>query len=255
MYDLNKYFVYNKNLDSDPRHLVICFYHAGGNAAAYKKWVDKSESVVFAPVELSGRGMRNQEKSLVSFDNLVEELVPVIEQAVRGRSYSFFGHSMGAAIAFKVEHFLEKRYGFVAENIFVAGRHGPNIEDPGTFRISMGDAALIHELKSMSKENSFIYDNQEFLDFFLPIIRDDYILHEDFAYRDEVIKAPITAHAGSDDYPAGAGFMEEWAKVTEGGFNIREFIGGHFFVHELGDFYMRELEEEAGDSDCRRGVI
>lgn len=244
MNELQRYFVYNRNLEEDSRHLTICFYHAGGSAISYKKWVDFEPDVVFAPIELPGRGVRAKEACICDFTELVEQLVPIVKEAVARRSYSIFGHSLGSALAFKVEHLLEKRYNLQARKLIVAGRHGPNIEDPSSFRIEMGEKALVEEIKSLNEETAHIYDNQDFLDYFLPIIHNDYKLHEDFRYEDELVQADICAHAGSEDTFSGYKYMKEWEKVTQGSFTIREFTGNHFFVHNLGEDYIREVVRE-----------
>ncbi|MBN7773932.1 thioesterase II family protein [Clostridium aminobutyricum] len=239
-------FPYNKELGDREKHVVVCFHHAGGNGAAFRNWmkVHTGHPAEFVPVELAGHGYRRREPLLDRFNDVVRDLVDGVADLVKNRSYSFFGHSMGAALAFAVEHELEHRYHLKANKVIVAGRFAPAMEDPGHFRVSMGEEALLKEVKKLNPENSYIYENEEFVDFFLPIIRDDYALHEDYQYTGEIIHAPIVAHSGSEDVDSRYEHMKPWEEVTNGSFKIKEFQGNHFFPHNLGERYIEEILHE-----------
>lgn len=241
----HKLFPYNKELKEGDKAL-ICFHHAGGTGAAFWKWIHQGgqDGIAYLPIELSGHGHRRAEELPKSYQQLVEELLVDLPEFLMDKKYSFFGHSMGAALAFSLEHRLEKDYGLQAEKVIVAGRFAPMIEDPGEFRISMGDEALLKEMKELNPENAPLYDNREFMEFFLPVIRRDYAIHEEFAYQGERIKAPISAHCGSCDPESSKQYMKPWEEVTQGDFTLKEFQGNHFFPYALGREYQEEILRE-----------
>lgn len=239
-------FPYNREPITEGSHLVICFHHAGGTGATFMHWnrINSIKNLTFVPVELPGHGYRRKESLIVNYSEMVRSIVGDIADMVADHPYSFYGHSMGAVLAFSVEYQLEQQYGMQAEKVIVAGRFAPMMEDPNDFRIAMGDSALLQEIIYLNPQNRAIYEDHEFIEWFLPVIRSDYTLHESFRYHGEVISASLVAHSGLQDVGCQLSEMNRWREVTTGKFKIKEFSGGHFFPHNLGKVYVEEVINE-----------
>ncbi|MBD8499352.1 thioesterase II family protein [Paenibacillus arenosi] len=237
----NKWFPFgcNRNLDNVDR--VICFHYAGGSTSAFKRWTTSKLPVEFIPVELPGRGTRMSEPCMESFDELIEQLVANLIKVLDYRRFHFYGHSMGAAIAFETAYQLQHRYGIQPEQLIVAGRHAPQHPDPSLFKSYMSDEDLLHEMKRLNGTPKEILDNREIMQFLLPMIRSDYKLHESYNYRGHKLNIPIIAHAGKDDHDANPSIMQYWKDVTYGEFELQAYEGNHFFVQQLGEQYLSEL--------------
>lgn len=108
------------------RDIVFCFHHAGGSASVYRKWTLKKEKINFACVELPGKGTRRKERFIENFEELVGPLVESIINVADDRNILFFGHSMGAAMAFYAAAYMVQNYGREPRKIVVAGRQAPN---------------------------------------------------------------------------------------------------------------------------------
>lgn len=70
------------------------------------------------------------------------------------------------------------------------------------------------------------------------------MLHESYQYKGEKISIPIIAHAGKKDLGSNGSVMKLWKEMTSAKFEIKEFEGSHFFIHDLGRKYVGVLEED-----------
>ncbi|WP_312203353.1 thioesterase II family protein [Anaerospora hongkongensis] len=249
MKNTNRWFPFTRNQESKKTTKVFCFHYAGGSSAIFKHWAVSRLPVEFIPVELPGRGARIGELCEENFDCLIEQLIPSLTAVINNRPFCFFGHSMGAMIAFETAYQLRQKYGVQPEKLIVAGRHAPHRPDLSFFKSHMDDEALIAELKRLQGTPPEILENKEFIRFLLPMIRSDYKLHESYAYRGQKLSIPIIAHAGKYDRDANAAIMQHWQQVTDGIFAIEEFNGNHFFVQDLGEAYLAELVREVLQTD------
>jgi surfactin synthase thioesterase subunit len=237
----NNWFPFESKINYSKGKNVFCFPHAGGTASTFRKWTLEDSQVNFICIELPGKGTRRNEEFIDEFELLVDPLINSILEKVKNEEFYFFGHSMGAAIAFYTACKMEKDYGRKPKKLIVAGRQAPNEDNLIEFKTYMDDTALVEELKRYKATPTEILENEEVLKFIIPELRRDYKLNESFAYSNEKLDIPILAHCGKKDYEADAGIMERWSNMTEGEFNIREFDSDHFFIFELGDTYRNQL--------------
>src|SRR5215471_3421821 len=81
---------------------LVCFPHAGGSASYFFPL-----SALLAPdvevlaAQYPGRQDRRHEPGVESIDALAASLAPLLNRP-RERPYAFFGHSMGAVVAYEV---------------------------------------------------------------------------------------------------------------------------------------------------------
>src|SRR5262249_55495669 len=96
-------------------------------------------------VELPGRGPRLREPFFLSLPVLVNELEEVIFPLL-DKPFVFFGHSMGALIAFELTRVLRRRHGLEPQSLFVAGRSAPQIPNPEPISYNLPHDEFIQEL-------------------------------------------------------------------------------------------------------------
>src|SRR5262245_37238763 len=122
-----------KQVDLD----MFCFPYAGGSALVFKKWADFVPSTVrVISVELPGRGARLHDPPFTSLPTLIEELEGVIWPLV-DKPFVFFGHSMGAIIAFELARSFRRKYDREPQILFVSGRRAPQVPkgEPVTYNL------------------------------------------------------------------------------------------------------------------------
>ncbi len=109
--------------------------------------------------------------------------------------YALWGHSMGGKIAYELEKRLEAA-GYTAKCLFISGSRVPSIPEPNPI-YHLPDEEFKRELGRFEGTPKEILENQELLDFFLPMLRADFTMDE--TYYDKagiVLHTPIAAFGG-----------------------------------------------------------
>ena len=85
---------------------LVCFPYAGGNAMVYRSWTDRlPSSVEVCSVQYPGRNNRMQEAPFRNLKPLTQATAQAIVKYL-DRPFAFFGHSMGAKLAFELARLL-----------------------------------------------------------------------------------------------------------------------------------------------------
>src|SRR5262249_55447272 len=85
-----------------PHLRLFCFPYAAGGSIIYRQWPERmSREVEVIAVELPGRGGRIKEPAFRRLPPLIEALTETLGPLL-DVDYAFFGHSMGAMIAFEL---------------------------------------------------------------------------------------------------------------------------------------------------------
>jgi surfactin synthase thioesterase subunit len=101
------------------------FPHAGGSASFYLP-VSRALAPVADVIALQypGRQERRKEKCLDSIDEMADRMAEILVP-LADRPLVFFGHSMGALIAFEIARRLAEQ-GIVRRHLFASGRRAPS---------------------------------------------------------------------------------------------------------------------------------
>ena len=183
---------------------------------------------------------RRQEPCLTDIGSLADCITSEIASLDRLPTV-FFGHSMGAVLAFETLVRLEPGpYSLVA-----SGRRGPSTSRSENVSESSDDE-LIREIKKLDGTSSSLLADDDILRMALPSLRGDYTAIE--AYRcpeSRRIQAPITVLTGDADPKTTLVEASSWVLHTSADFRMRVFGGGHFFLQDhqaaVGDEIAKEL--------------
>jgi len=210
---------------------LVCFPHAGGSASFYVPFARSLPADVdVLAVQYPGRQDRRADKPIED----ILELADRIFEALRpwaGRPLAFFGHSMGAVVAYEVARRLEQETGTRLSALFASGRRAPS-RRPGEMAVHLrDDDGVIAELERLSGTDTALLDNEELLQMILPPIRSDYRALEKYVHRPgPKLTCPITVLVGDADPQITLDEARAWRDHTAGGFGMRVFPGGHFFL-------------------------
>lgn len=211
---------------------LFCFPHAGSGASAYRDWpAHMPASVSICAVQLPGRESRFTEPALDSAESVVDALLPALTSRLGRRSFAFFGHSMGALLAFETAMRLQRLNLPGPVRLLVSGCGAPHLPDRGPPLKGLADDAFVAELRRMNGMPREILSNAELLEVLLPVLRADTALCEDYV-RDvgPRLACPISAYGGTDDYRVDPAALDAWREHTVSSFTSRMFAGGHFFI-------------------------
>lgn len=213
---------------------LYCFPYAGAGHTVFQHWrALLGSDIELALVKLPGRGARFGEPQADSLDELAAALAAAITEAHEGpEDFAFFGHSMGALLAFETARALLKR-GLSPTALLVSARTAPVAHGWRERLSDLPDAAFLEVIRGMNGLPQEVLDNPEWLALFLPIIRADFALCEDYRYRPGLpLNCPIEVLAGRDDTGVPLPLLDGWAGETRAGCQTRTFPGGHFYLFE-----------------------
>ncbi len=211
---------------------LYCFSYAGGNASAYLNWQESMPAhVEICAVQLPGRGARFGEPPIRSIPTLVESLAPLLQKTT-DQPFAFFGHSLGALVAFESARRLAQSGAALPTHLFVSGCHAPRFRDrPKDYHL-LDDDALIRVLEDYNGTPPEILADKELIGMLLPVIRADFALAETYRYTPSIpLAVPITAFAGHNEERDSIDQVTGWELETTKRFSHHWFEGDHFFIH------------------------
>jgi medium-chain acyl-[acyl-carrier-protein] hydrolase len=175
-------------------------------------------------------------------DALIDALIEAMADHL-DRPCAFFGHSMGAVIAFELAHALAATRGFCVDHLFVSGRRAPHLTDRTPPTYDLPDREFIEELRRLNGTPPEMLDNAELLALMLPLIRADFELIQ--ARRSKVaspLACGITAFGGIDDLDVTRADLAAWQAQTTAPLSVRMFPGDHFFLHRTQSVLLEIIE-------------
>ena len=219
---------YSKKPDYPIR--LVCFPHAGGSASYFFGLSKALPGVDVWSVQYPGRQDRRHEPLLDGVLQLAEGAYEALPDD--DRPTAFFGHSLGALLAFEVALRLEQNRGPTLRRLFVSGRRAPSRYRPGVVH-QADDDALAARLRHLGGTNEAFFTDPELLAGVLRVTRADYKAAETYIWTPgEPLACPITVLSGDSDPEATIEDAAAWKEHTAASFDLKVFTGGHFFLEE-----------------------
>ncbi|MGH9722595.1 MAG: thioesterase domain-containing protein [Bryobacteraceae bacterium] len=212
--------------DSGAAMRLFCFAHAGSGPAAFRAWPKRLPAeIAVAPVCPPGRETRLVEPPFTEMSPLVEALGEAIAPQLRTR-FAFFGHSMGAAVAFELARWLRRHGHPQPAALIVSAARAPQFRRGHVPGPDPADAELLDQLRRLGAVD-------ETIALVWPALRADTQLYRRYTYTDDApLDCPIHAFGGNDDPNVQPEHLEAWRQQTRADFTLRIFPGGHFFLRD-----------------------
>ena len=210
---------------------MFCFPYAGGAAVVYRNWGEfLPVTVQVIPVELPGRGARLKEASFVSLPALIGDLSEVILPLL-DMPFVFFGHSMGAVIAFELAQCLRRKYDREPQAVFVAGRRAPQIPDSDPVSYNLPKEEFMEELSRLEGTPKEVLEHAELMEMMIPLLRADFQVIQTYNYvADLPLRCPIIVYGGLQDHDVSREMLLPWKELTCSRFALHMLPGDHFFL-------------------------
>ena len=227
------------------RMQLFCFHHAGGGASMYRKWVDAlPEEISLCAIQLPGREFRLREPCFTRMEPLVQELARLLTPRLE-LPFAFFGHSMGALVAFELARELRRRGAREPFHLGVSGRIAPQVRSRFRPAAELTDAQLIERVRELGGLPEHIAREPELLALVMPVIRADYGIVDNYTCASEPpLSCAISAFWGRSDILATEEQVSGWKQHTTGRFTVHDFPGDHFFVNTVWQDVQRALSED-----------
>ncbi|MGE5696901.1 MAG: thioesterase II family protein [Candidatus Sericytochromatia bacterium] len=220
---------------ANARTTVVCFPHAGCSASYFFPL-----SAALAPefkvcaIQYPGRQDRGREPLIDSIDELADRIYAALNGVVGG-SVAFFGHSMGAVLAFEVARRFEESAQMKPTTVFVSARRAPSRFSDEAIHLG-DDASLIQQMRKLGGTDPRLLNDPDMLALVLPAFRGDVRALQHYRRRPEVrITAPIVVLAAVDDPSTTVEDAMAWHEHTTGGGGVHPFDGGHFYLEQHAD--------------------
>lgn len=221
-----------------PRHgtkRVFAFPYSGAGSLAYLAWARQWQNTGcdFLGVQLPGRESRLRETCITHIPTLVQHLVTAIRPLL-DKPFVFFGHSLGALIAFELCRALRHHDLPLPEHLVVSAFRAPDMPNPNPPLGHLADIDLVAALRAYGGTPEAVLEHADLLEFILPIVRADFTLHETYHYQyAEPLPCPITAFCGEHDPFLNPNHVEGWRKQTSAYFDQVVYPGEHFFLNDV----------------------
>lgn len=226
---------------------VICFPHAGGAASYFFPWAEPlAPQMAVLPVQYPGRYERRDEPMPTDLLSLAEAIAHAVAPVVESRPCLFFGHSLGAVVAYEVSRVLT-RQGTAPDRLIVSGRRAPTRHVDENVS-SFNDKELIAELRRLGGQGTALLDDPEMCAMFLPIIRNDHALVERYRHvPGRQLTCPVTVLSGDQDPRVSEDEARAWGEMTTGATETFIRHGGHFFLDNDREFVLDLIQRRAAE--------
>jgi medium-chain acyl-[acyl-carrier-protein] hydrolase len=210
---------------------LVCFPYAGGGAAAFRDWHRHLPAQIeVVAVQLPGRENRYGEPLHTSLTGVIAPLVQTV-QRLADKPFLFFGHSMGALIAFELARALCRAGAAQPFHLAVSGMRAPHLPRTEEPLHRMPDDELFDKIAAYNGTPQDLLADRDLMRFFLPQLRADFSIVETYAYAPAPrLPCPLTALGGTRDPNVAPDELVEWAGHTTGPFRHHLFDGDHFYL-------------------------
>jgi surfactin synthase thioesterase subunit len=222
---------------------LYIFPHAGGSARYYVPFAQAfSGDIKRIAVQYPGRRGMHDLASFTSIPDLADQAMHMLSPLDQSDGkVAFFGHSMGALLAFEVARRVEAAGNPIAA-LFVSACAAPG--RIGYEYIPGSDRGLLNAVSEMTGAKPEFLENEEFAAKILPTLRGFKAIANYDCPPDATVSCPIFAFLGDDDEVATYERVSPWSERTTGEFSARVFSGHHFYMNDHLPELVRDVEEK-----------
>ncbi|GGV73279.1 thioesterase [Streptomyces longisporoflavus] len=214
---------------------MVCFPHAGGSSTFFAGLARAlAPEVEVLGVQYPGRQDRHREQPVEDIARMAEAVHEELGALLSdGRPCAFFGHSMGALVAFETALLL--RGGQPSKELtrlFASGRAAP-LAGPRPGDLLSGDKELLTELHRLGGVGKDVLGDPELVSMIMPAVRADYRALATYGMTPgAALDCPVTVLTGEADPIVSPEEAAQWQGLTSAPTEMRVFPGGHFYLQD-----------------------
>lgn len=234
----------------EPRMSLFCFPYAGVGPSVYRGWAEqlRPAGVEVFLVQLPGRESRFREEPMCAMSDVARAAASAIAPLITG-AFAFYGHSLGAKIAFETAREMRRRSGEAPDHLFVSASLAPQVPWPYPFLHRLPREELLRQVqRRYGGIPEPVLKERDLLDLLLPGLRADLTVLETYVYTAEPpLRSAITAFGGVDDHSVTEASLLAWRAQTRSAFEIRMLPGDHFFLNAERASLINAIAKTAAD--------
>lgn len=225
-------------------YTMFCLPPAGSSSAIYASWKQLALDTLtdthinIVPIEYPGHGSKARTPLINDPNILAQEIAQTIiayntnNHANKKTPYILFGHSVGAALLWKVMDYLrEEKVTEELALVVVSSRPENKYMQSLKGSYKLTDEEIVVKLIKYNNLPDEILQNKEALAYFLTIIRNDFYL-SDQLFKEKItkIKTPLVTFFGVDDPDIPDKIMmQDWQQHSESWLGSYVLEGDHFY--------------------------
>lgn len=220
---------------------LFCFPFAGAGASSFRRWPSWiGDEIEICPVQLPGKESRFNETPFETFDEFALATSAMIEPYL-DRPYAFFGHCMGALLAYALCQELDSRGAPPPMNFFASGSLVPHRGFYGVFGPEMSDSEIFDELCRSVEVGGGELD-PDLKDMAVTILRRDMAMCQAYKPEPGKLRCEVTAIAWDSDPDVSLEDAAEWGAYSKTTSALLE--GGNYDVVNAPDPLIGLIEKE-----------
>lgn len=229
------------------KKLIIGFPFSGAVAQVFNGFKPYlPENVNLYAIQYPGRGHNITEPLLYDINSMLKILyLPVLETLQLYDVVYFYGHSMGALVAYALlKKFQQDNISLGKCILNIGACPSPNLIGVKKHIHSLPDDIFWQRIKEYGGTPPDILDDQEFKNLFLPILKADFSIYENYIDQprnNQPLTIPINAFAGSKDKVVLVEDFTQWKMETTGKFNQMIVDEDHFFLSNQAKFILQTM--------------
>ena len=242
---MNSVWVGDRRSGIRPRIRLFCLPYAGGGTTIFRGWSELLPAgVEVCPIRLPGREHRLREHPITSIATMVDVLAPALQDHL-DVPFAFFGHSMGALIAYETVRRLLATGAGTPVVLLVSGRQAPHLAPTRPAIHPLPDDTFIEKIRELSGTPPEVLEHPELMELLIPLLRSDFKLVETYRELDgPKLACPVVALGGREDKQVPPESIEAWRRTTLGPFTRYMLPGHHFFVSSAREQLLGLIAEE-----------
>lgn len=224
---------------------LFCFPYAGGGASLFiRSFAGFNPLIEVCPVQPPGRENRLSEPPLATVAETARAAAQGL-QAYLDVEFAFFGHSLGALLAYELVQTLRQSGGPLPRHLFVSAHRAPHIPLPHPPTWQLPDAEFKEKLKELNGTPEEVLEHEELQALMLPLLRADFRLDETYSHPSThpLLNCPITAFGGTRDSELNESDLRAWGDLTTARFDLTLIDGDHFFINSRSSVLATHITE------------
>ncbi|ELP68670.1 putative linear gramicidin dehydrogenase LgrE [Streptomyces turgidiscabies Car8] len=187
-------------------------------------------------VQYPGRQDRRRETPVADIGELAAVVAGKLESDDQDSPCAFFGHSMGALIAYETARILQDHGARPPARLFLSARGAPGPRRNPHDALP-DDDAILTAVRRLGGTGAALLDDPELVAMVLPALRADYTALAGYSWAPgEPLRVPVTVLCGTDDPVVSVKEAAGWRTHTRADTEVRVLPGGHFYLDQrLGD--------------------